>query len=222
MSSIEGGCTDISYNITELTAPNASRSLLNCTQGYGVTEWGLTLSQRVVFTTFAVVVGLLIQVANLGIIYYERVASGTYCTLLNKLATLVSVYQVGLVSVIVPVLVVRVLVGEGLDATLCWMTGVLFFFFICQMVLAYNEVVLMRYIYICKVKTVGTVKEELLLRVFMWINVALGTFISSLMGQTAQVNGHMMNAFCTNTAFDPGTEQKLLILLVSAIIANKA
>ncbi len=160
--------------------------------------WSLTSTQRALFSAFLVLLCTFIQVANLGIVYYERVVADTHRTLLNKLAALTSVYQVGLATVLFAMLIARLSWESGLPSIFCWLDGLLMVFFLVQLLLVYNELIIMRYIYICRLGAVGTLKEEVVLRFIIYANVTLGSFLSLSLVMVIQETGHIYS-FCANT-----------------------
>ncbi len=141
-------------------------------------QWHLSQHQVMLSVTALVLLFFVSMAANLGIIFYERTVSDIYRTLLNKLAALASLYQVGLTVVVFPVLVARLLWGDGLGRAVCTVHILLFVFILTQFVLTYNELIFLRYIYICKLGAVGVLKEEAIFCFCIWINILLGTFVS--------------------------------------------
>ncbi len=162
-----------------------------------IQEWTLSPLQTALACSVLAVFCLVSQLANIGIVYYERVVPDTHRTLLNKLAALASLYQVVVATVYFPVVIVRLL-GQGLGGSVCRLQG---FFFMCsltQLLMSYNELIILRYVYVHKLGTFGAIKEEITLRLLIWINLSLGVFLGSVHGMTVQLSGNLYQTFCTN------------------------
>ncbi len=162
-------------------------------------EYNLTTIQGILAAAIMTTYTLFIVVSNLGIVYYhERLMCNHYRTPLNRLAALVSLYQVCLAAVPLPIMAYRVLVGRGLSDAVCHLGFAIIIFSLTQMVLAYNETVVLRYIYICKLGTVGTIKEDLIEMALTCLNLVIGTFSSlalTLVHYEVSPEGY---EYCTN------------------------
>ncbi len=110
-------------------------------------QWDLSPSQTAVSFSAMVAFYLVSQAANLGIWYYERVVPDTHRTLLNKLAAVASLYKAGMGTVFFPVIAVRLLMPRGLPGAACHLQWCLFMFGLIQLMLCYNEMVALQYIY---------------------------------------------------------------------------
>ncbi len=165
-------------------------------------QWSLSPTQAGLSCTYALAVCLVSQTANLGIIYYERVVPDSHRTLVNKVAALASTYQVG-ATVMFPMVVVRLLLGRGLGEVACRLLGCVFVSSVVQLILSYNELIFLRYLYICRLNTVGMIKEELVMKCATWINLLLGMFVGVIYTMTAVPPGHVTHSFCTNSAIRP-------------------
>ncbi len=71
--------------------------------------------------------------------------------------------------------------------------------FLVHMFLAYNELVIVRYIYICRMGTFGTLKEGVLLHFFAWLNTVLALFGAQCLAVTSHLSTHSLYHFCANT-----------------------
>ncbi len=200
------------------SAPESGLHLLyggNATAGDGSTsgnessashhhQWVLSESQVTLSVTALVFLFFLSLFANLGIIFYERVVSDIYRTLLNKLAALASLYQLGLTMAMIPVLVFRLLWGDGLGFAVCMLQTLLFVFFLVQFVLTYNELILLRFIFVCKLHTIGMLKEDVILCCVIWINMTLGSFVCLTTGIVLHSPSHVYFHYCKNSATGDG------------------
>ena len=68
----------------------------------------------------------------------------------------------------------------------------------CQ-TLGYNDIVFLRYVYLCRFTTIGSLKEQLVLKAIFWINLALGSFAG--MTITALFNDHLAFSYCGHSDF---------------------
>ena len=178
--------------------PNSSSWKTTADVEPSCSQWHLSLVQKTLAVAAMAILCLVVQASNLGIIYYEKVVADTHRTLLNKLAALTSAYQVGLATVGFPTLIVRLLLGVGLGHRVCLGFNVICTFLMAQLVLVYNELCIMRYVYICRLGTVGMLKEELVLHIFVWLNLVLGAYLSLTLGMTPRLTNHVVYSFCNN------------------------
>ncbi len=194
---------DITWNASE-------QSLKNITANT-ITYWDLDPAPRALFVTMLVLLCLAIQAANVGIFYFERIVSDTHRTLLYKLAALISLYQAALVTVLFPLLALRLLLNSGLWTPVCWLLIEYTTSFLITFFLAYNELLMIRYVYICKIKTVGTLKEDVLLRLFVVLNAVLGCFVTLSLAMTSHVSTHHIFLFCVDaTPSNEGEDEELV------------
>ena len=137
--------------------------------------WKNLLKASILFALYAAVL-----VTNLGIIVYENVVPDTYRTLINKMVAVTSLYNICLSSVITVVFAVPLLpLGEGLAPPVCGAVNVSLGSFATQLFLAHNEVMLLRYVYACRLSTVGSVDEGLVRTFLVGANAVLGTLFAS-------------------------------------------
>ncbi len=141
---------------------------------------------------------LVLLSANLGVVHYERVVPDTHRTLLNRLAALASLYQAGVATALYPMLVARSLVRAGLGEAFCFVNDTLYRLSMLQCFLVFNELVLMRYVYICRLRAVGTLREDLVFAYLACMNLVLGLFFSLLFGVTAIRPGEAFRSYCVS------------------------
>lgn len=155
-------------------------------------RWSLDATQTAL--SCAVVLSLLAVslLANAGVIWYERaVVPDARRTLLNQLAVLASAYQLGATATSFPLVAVRLLLGGGLAGPACHLQNFLHVWSTTQIMLCYNELVLLHYVYVCRLGTVGVIKEELVLRLVVWTNLVLGLFVALAHGMALHTRGHV-------------------------------
>ncbi len=160
--------------------------------------WDLTPAETALSCVVMVVLCLVSQLANIGIIYYERVVPDTYRTLLNKIAALASLYKVVIATATFPVITVRLLIGRGLGKLTCHLHTFLFVSALAQLLLSYNELIIAHYVYVCKLRAVGLIKDELIMQFVVWLNLALGLFAGFIHLLTVHTPARMYHNFCTD------------------------
>ncbi len=165
----------------------------------GASQWTLQPSETALSCVAMITICVVAQLANLGIVYYEKVVPDTHRTLLNKLASLASLYKVCLATVTFPVITVRLLIGQGLGETVCQVQNFLFMVGLTQLVLAYNKLIVLQYVYVCKLGAVGMIKEELVMQCVFWINPFLGSFVGLVHMMTIRSSDYLYQSFCVNS-----------------------
>ncbi len=162
-------------------------------------NWSLSPTQRILSCSLLLVLTIIAFAANLGIVYYEKIVPDTHRTLLNKIAALASLYKLLTALTTFPTVFVRLSMDWGISDSLCRLHNILFMFSLAQLVFSYNELIVLHYIYVCKVGAVGIIKEEIIVQLVIWINLGLGFFLGSVHGMTLHLPGHVYHSFCTNT-----------------------
>ncbi len=161
--------------------------------------WSFSPVQAALSASALLALCLASLLANLGVVYYERVVPDTHRTLLNKLAALASAYKACLAATELPMAAARILLGGGLPGAVCRCQAVLFVLNLTQLSLVYNELVVLRYVYVCRLRAVGVIKEELLMRFAAWVNLALGLFSGLAAGMTVQSPHSVYYSFCVDS-----------------------
>ena len=180
-------------------------------EGVG-SPWTLTPTQTALSCSLMVALGSVALAANLGIVYYEKIVPDNRRTLLNKVAALASLYKLCMATMF-PVVLVRLAMDRGLSDAVCRLHNFAFMFSLVQLLLSYDELVVLHYIYICKLGAVGIIKEEIVLRLVIWINLGLGCFLGLAHGMTLHLPGHVYHTFCTNTRILPvGDDGQQLVM----------
>ncbi len=181
-------------------SPNVSDSRevvgLNDAQDAEPDEWVLSFTQTALSCFVMTIFCLTSQLANIGIIYYERVVPDTHRTLLNKIAALASAYQVVVATSIYPMVILRLLWGQGLYYMICSVQDFFLVLGLIQLMLCHNELIILHYIYVCKLRSVGVIKEELVMRFAFWVNLTLGLFLSMAYELSSYEHGSVYYIFC--------------------------
>ncbi len=193
---------------------NGSRgSSLNGTGEDGLSPWTFSPTQTAMSCLTMSVTCLVSVLANAGIVYYERVIPDVRRTLLNKLAALTSVYQVGMAATSYPVQAARLLLGRGLGEPACRLQNLLFVCSMMQLFLGYNELVALQYIYACRLGAVGMIKEELVMKLILLANLTLGLFVSLAHVMTINGTVHLYYSFCMNTTIENNQGEEVLYIV---------
>ena len=161
-------------------------------------HWNISLAQRALTGAVMGSCCLVIMVANLGIVYYEMKASANYRTAIDRLAALISIYQMFLALGPFPIMTYRVLAGRGLGETFCSLGYAIAAFSLTQVVLAYNQCTILRYVYICKLGTVGTIKEDFVIKFFVGFNLVMGIFVSLTLSMAKHMVVPTGYSYCIN------------------------
>ena len=93
--------------------------------------------------------------ANLGLVHYESEVADVYRTLLNRMVSTCSVYNAAAASLaLMPIALKRLeFVSFGSGATeeaACYALSFVGLFLCMQIVMAHNEIAILRYLYICR------------------------------------------------------------------------
>ncbi len=216
------------YNISTVHVHESSEPDFTATGGNatnnltGTSESTLpqTASQKIASAVALGILYLATLAANAGIVHYERIVSDAHRTLLNKLAVLASLYSAAFATAFQPVFIVRILHGRGLPFFVCWLWQFCCASLIVQLVLVYNELVVLHYTYVCRLSTVGVVKEELLMRVFVYINAAVGTYFGLISGIVPRGKKNVIYHYCPDTLHLAGKSSHTVRKKYNVILAQ--
>ena len=152
--------------------PNTSNTTDGITDGGTTTtlSFGQALFASALLTAFY----LLVLAANLGLVWYERVVPDAHRTLVNKTVALASLYNAGFATVLFPAAALRLHLPGGLGGPACDVLWHLGLFSMLQVYLVHNELAVLRYVYLCRLSTVGALDEGLLMAAAVSVNAAVG------------------------------------------------
>ena len=165
---------------------------------------------------------------NLTIIWYEYNVADNFRTLVNKIISVMAGYNLLLCSSAV-LLVCSWTAFGPLPPSFCMANTLILSFAFVQLILAVNELNIVRFLYACHFEHVGALNEEFFQHFFIVFNAVMGAFISALAGIVAIGNSTF---FCTCTGMDsaccqlsgegvPGMVGVTVVALFNAILYLK-
>ncbi len=153
-------------------------------------SWNITWCVLVLLLYF------LIAAVNYGLVHYENVVPDTHHTLINKMVSILALYRIAFATVTMPALAIMTCFRvENLGTLFCWMIQ---FGVICtgmQIVIGHNELLLLRYVYTCRLSTVGSINEDLIKRFFIILNALMGVLIATKL-MFAFGSDHLIYQYC--------------------------
>ncbi len=168
--------------------------------------WDLSHAQSVWLSALLAAFYLATLAANVGVVHYERVVPDVHRTLINRLAALASVYQCGVATAVYPMLSLRLVLGRGGDGGLgvvaCGIDHFLLIFSLIQLVFVFNEIIFVRFVYVCWVGAVGTFREEIILAVLVGTNAFLAGFFAAVLKFLASDN--VFHNYCLDASHPAG------------------
>ncbi len=153
-----------------------------------------TALSAMLFTLYALALA-----SNMAIIYYERVAADMYRTLVNKMTAAACAYNALLATANLPVIALKFLFHK--DAVIfpplvCRLIRLSNVSLITQIVLSYNQIVWIRYLYVFKLGTVGSIREDLVGTFMVLVNFLLGAFASMIMSLLSHRHDQVAYQLC--------------------------
>ncbi len=123
---------------------------------------------------------LLIVLVNYGLIHYENTVPDTYRTLINKMVALIAWYRISLATVSMPPLAIKLCFKiKSLGSFPCWI--IQFGIITCgmQIIMAHNHIFILKYIYTCRLSTMGSINEGLVQRFIIILNILMSILITT-------------------------------------------
>ncbi len=157
---------------------------------------------KIVFKTMgAICLALLTILPNLGIIWYEHVVADAYRTLINKMISSASAYSVAFATFCLIPLSIIFSTEDGFSTTLCRMFFAASSSCLIALQLIHTEIVLLRYIYLCRLKSVGLFKEDVVKAMLHTFNFMTGVFLGTIASFLTNEKRFVFAFCCSGNAY---------------------
>ncbi len=161
--------------------------------------WAPTTKEGILLSLGLLLVYFIAMAVNFGVMWYECIVPDSHRTLVNKVVALASLYKAAFATAFLTPISARLLVFDHIWNPLCQLHKFAVLSALVLIFLAHNQLVFLRYVYTCRLSTVGAIKEDLVMAITWWLNLVFGGFFTAVTICLTET-GNNLYRFCVGNA----------------------